>query len=140
MEGPHSSESRDRRERITNNPLLFSRLFPYSSPYNEKISDSQRVTYLEPSRNRRLLNCRLDDFAPPHRTAVEALPNRKQRFGNIQNRMNSSLFNEVRQKFRLTSAERRVVVFVLAAFLLGLVTKCYRDGHPSPPVVQAGSR
>jgi hypothetical protein len=29
--------------------------------------------------------------------------------------------------------EKRVVVFVLAAFVLGLVTKCYRDAHPSPP-------
>jgi hypothetical protein len=25
-----------------------------------------------------------------------------------------------------------VVLFVLAAFVLGLVTKCYRDAHPSP--------
>jgi hypothetical protein len=27
--------------------------------------------------------------------------------------------------------EKRVAVFVLAAFVLGLVTKCYRDTHPS---------
>jgi len=47
--------------------------------------------------------------------------------------MNSSLFDQVRQRFRLPSSEKRVVVFVLTAFLLGLVTKCYRDAHPSPP-------
>jgi len=40
--------------------------------------------------------------------------------------------DQVRQRFRLTSTEKRVVVFVLAAFVLGLVTKCYRDAHPSP--------
>jgi hypothetical protein len=36
-----------------------------------------------------------------------------------------------------------VAVFVAAAFVLGLVTKCYRDAHPSPAPVQnhlAGSR
>jgi hypothetical protein len=41
-------------------------------------------------------------------------------------------FDEVRQRFRLTPTERRVAVFVVAAFVLGLVTKCYRDAHPSP--------
>jgi hypothetical protein len=31
-------------------------------------------------------------------------------------------------------------VFVFAAFLLGLVTKCYRDAHPSsPPAAKATS-
>jgi hypothetical protein len=34
---------------------------------------------------------------------------------------------EVRQRFRLTPMEKRVAVFVLAAFVLGLITKCYRD-------------
>ncbi|PYJ77482.1 MAG: hypothetical protein DME69_10510 [Verrucomicrobia bacterium] len=41
-------------------------------------------------------------------------------------------FDQARQKFLLTPAEKRVVVFVLAAFTLGLGTKCYRDAHPSP--------
>ena len=41
-------------------------------------------------------------------------------------------FNEVRQRFRLTSTELRVAAFVAAAFVLGLVTKCYRDAHRSP--------
>jgi hypothetical protein len=36
-------------------------------------------------------------------------------------------FDEVRQRFRLTPTEKRVAVFVLAAFVLGLATKCYRD-------------
>src|SRR5215470_14723125 len=48
-------------------------------------------------------------------------------------------FDEVRQRFRLTSTERRVAVFVAAAFLLGLITKCYRDAHPSPTPVQTHS-
>jgi hypothetical protein len=39
----------------------------------------------------------------------------------------------VRQKFRLTPMEKRVAVFVLAAFVLGLTTKCYRDARSSPP-------
>jgi hypothetical protein len=38
--------------------------------------------------------------------------------------------DEVRQRFRLTPTERRVAVFVALAFLLGLITKCYRDAHP----------
>src|SRR5437763_9225964 len=46
-------------------------------------------------------------------------------------------FDEVRQRFRLTPTERRVAVFVAAAFVLGLTTKCYRDAHPSPTPVQA---
>ena len=40
-------------------------------------------------------------------------------------------FDEMRQRFRLTPTEKRIVVFVLAAFALGLATKCYRDAHPS---------
>jgi len=39
-------------------------------------------------------------------------------------------FDEVRQRFRLTPVERRVALFIIAAFVLGLVTKCYRDAHP----------
>jgi hypothetical protein len=52
-------------------------------------------------------------------------------------------FDEVRQRFRLTPTERRVVVFVASAFVLGLITKCYRDAQPSPTPVQthpAGTR
>src|SRR4029453_16129085 len=45
-------------------------------------------------------------------------------------------FDEVRERFRLTPTEKRVVVFVAAAFVLGLITKCYRDAHPSPTPVQ----
>ena len=48
-------------------------------------------------------------------------------------------FDEVRQRFRLTPTERRVAVFVAAAFVLGLITKCYRDAHPSPTPVQTHS-
>ena len=44
--------------------------------------------------------------------------------------------DEVRQRFRLTSMEIRVAAFVAAAFVLGLVTKCYRDAHPSPAPVE----
>jgi hypothetical protein len=28
--------------------------------------------------------------------------------------------------------EKRIAVFVLAAFMLGLATKCYREAHSSP--------
>jgi len=49
-------------------------------------------------------------------------------------------FDAVRQRFRLTPTEKRVVVFVLAAFMLGLITKCYRDAHPSPPPPPAKGR
>ena len=41
-------------------------------------------------------------------------------------------FAEARQRFRLTPIEKRVAVFVLAAVVLGLATKCYRDTHFSP--------
>src|SRR5262252_2073339 len=47
--------------------------------------------------------------------------------------------DRVWQRFRLTPAEKRVVAFVAAAFLLGLITKCYRDAHPSPTPVQTHS-
>jgi len=40
--------------------------------------------------------------------------------------------DRLRQKFILTPTEKRVAVFVVAAFLLGLGTKCYRDAHSSP--------
>src|SRR5207247_699574 len=46
-------------------------------------------------------------------------------------------FKELREKFRLTYTEKRVVVFVLAAFMLGLVTKYYRYTHPSPAPSQS---
>jgi hypothetical protein len=48
-------------------------------------------------------------------------------------------FDEVRQRFRLTPTEKRVAVFVAAAFALGLTTKCYRDAHPSPAPIQTHS-
>jgi hypothetical protein len=47
---------------------------------------------------------------------------------------------EVRQRLRLTATEKRVVAFIIAAFVLGFVTKCYRDAHPSPPLSQFDSR
>jgi hypothetical protein len=40
---------------------------------------------------------------------------------------------ELRHKFVLTPEEKRVIGFVIAAFLLGLVTKCYRDSRPLTP-------
>jgi len=49
-------------------------------------------------------------------------------------------FDELRQRFRLTPTEKRVAVFVVAAFVLGLATKCYRDAHPSPAPVQNRAR
>jgi hypothetical protein len=42
-----------------------------------------------------------------------------------------SKFDQARQRLLLTPTEKRVVVFILAAFALGLGTKCYRDAHPS---------
>jgi len=48
--------------------------------------------------------------------------------------------DELRQRFRLTQTERRVAMFIAAAFMLGLITKCYRDGHPSPTPPQAHSK
>jgi hypothetical protein len=49
-------------------------------------------------------------------------------------------FDQVRQRFRLTPTEKRVALFVLAAFVLGLATKCYRDGHPAPSPLPANGK
>jgi hypothetical protein len=38
-----------------------------------------------------------------------------------------------RQIFVLTPEEKRTIVFVLCALLLGLATKHYRDTHPPAP-------
>jgi hypothetical protein len=35
----------------------------------------------------------------------------------------------LRQRFVLTPAEKRIIVFVVAAFALGVIAKCYRDRH-----------
>ncbi len=43
--------------------------------------------------------------------------------------------DQVRQRLLLTPTEKRVVVFVLAALVLGLGTKCYRDAHPTPSLL-----
>ena len=39
------------------------------------------------------------------------------------------MWAELRHKFVLTPEEKRVIVFLIAALLLGLTTKCYRDTH-----------
>jgi hypothetical protein len=46
-----------------------------------------------------------------------------------------------RFSFVLTLEEKKVICFVLLAFVLGLVTKEYRDKHPppTPPVVKAAA-
>ena len=41
---------------------------------------------------------------------------------------------ELRHKFVLTPEEKRVIGFVIAALLLGLGTKYYRDTHWQQPV------
>jgi len=41
-------------------------------------------------------------------------------------------WDELRHRFVLTPEERRVICFIIAALLLGFVTKCYRDTHPQP--------
>jgi len=38
--------------------------------------------------------------------------------------------DELKQRLVLTSEEKRVISFVLIAFVLGLGTKCYREAHP----------
>ena len=43
------------------------------------------------------------------------------------------------QTFRLTPTEIRVALFVIAAFMLGLITKCYRDSHPVRTPIQTDS-
>jgi len=42
-------------------------------------------------------------------------------------------WDELRHRLVLTSEEKRVIAFVVAAFLLGVGTKCYRDSHPKTP-------
>jgi hypothetical protein len=42
-------------------------------------------------------------------------------------------WEELRHRLVLTPEEKRVITFVIAAFLLGLATKCYRDTHPRLP-------
>jgi hypothetical protein len=42
-------------------------------------------------------------------------------------------WEELRHKLVLTPEEKRVITFVIAAFFLGLTTKCYRDTHPQLP-------
>ncbi|MFN2542669.1 MAG: hypothetical protein ABR514_10965 [Chthoniobacterales bacterium] len=41
-------------------------------------------------------------------------------------------WEELRHKLVLTPEEKRVIIFILAAFVLGLGTKCYRERHPQP--------
>jgi len=54
----------------------------------------------------------------------------------VVSRLQRFKLDEVRQRFRLTSTEIRVAGFVAAAFVLGLITKCYRDAHRTPTPVQ----
>jgi hypothetical protein len=46
-------------------------------------------------------------------------------------------WDELRHKLVLTPEEKRIICFVVAALILGLGTKCYRDTHPQPPVEMA---
>jgi len=39
---------------------------------------------------------------------------------------------QMMQKFVLTPEEKRVIAFILTAFVLGLTVKHYRDTHPHP--------
>jgi hypothetical protein len=48
-------------------------------------------------------------------------------------------WDELRQKLLLTREEKRVIIFILAAIVLGLGTKCYRDKHP-PPLPDADAK
>ena len=43
-------------------------------------------------------------------------------------------WEELRHKLVLTPEEKRVITFVIAALLLGLGTKCYRETHPQLPM------
>ncbi|HLW36571.1 MAG TPA: hypothetical protein VKS98_13020 [Chthoniobacterales bacterium] len=43
-------------------------------------------------------------------------------------------WEELRHRLVLTSEEKRVVTFVIAALLLGVGTKHYREGRPKPPL------
>ena len=43
-------------------------------------------------------------------------------------------WDELKHSFVLTPEEKRVICFVIAALLLGVGTKCYRDTHPRPLV------
>jgi len=43
-------------------------------------------------------------------------------------------WDELRHKLVLTPEEKRVILFVVAALVLGLGTKCGRDTHPGPSV------
>jgi hypothetical protein len=58
-----------------------------------------------------------------------------------------SRFKIVRDRFILTPEEKRVIVFVVVAFSLGLVVKHYRQSHPrllpadqKPHVIQESPR
>jgi hypothetical protein len=42
-------------------------------------------------------------------------------------------WEELRHKLVLTPEEKCVILFVVAALLLGFGTKCYRESHPRPP-------
>jgi hypothetical protein len=44
------------------------------------------------------------------------------------------MWTEIRHRLVLTSEEKRVIIFVMAAFLLGVATKCCRDAHPRTPI------
>jgi len=39
----------------------------------------------------------------------------------------------LQQRFVLTREEKKVIAFVLIAFVLGVATKHYRGAHPGPP-------
>ncbi len=42
--------------------------------------------------------------------------------------------SELRDRVVLTPEEKRVVTFIIAAFLLGVSTKCYRDARPATSI------
>src|SRR5213078_1460924 len=46
-------------------------------------------------------------------------------------------FDRAGQRFVLTPREKRVLAFIMLAFVLGLATKYYRDTHRAPPPPQA---